>query len=78
MRSEPDIELSLQNADDTSKVTKTFPSAEMQEGKLMFKNASANQAEQILSFVAAQHIPIIRFERHEPNLEDLFMEVIGK
>lgn len=78
MRSEPDIELSLQNPDDTSKVIKTFPSAEMQEGKLIFKNASHNQAEQILSFVAVQHIPIIRFERHEPNLEDLFMEVIGK
>lgn len=78
MRSEPDIELSLQNADDTSKIIKEFPSVEMQEGKLIFKNASDNQAEQILSFVAVQHIPIIRFERHEPNLEDLFMEVIGK
>lgn len=78
MRSEPDIELSLQNADDISKVAKAFPFAEMREGKLLFKNASANQAEQIMSFLAAQHIPIIRFERHEPNLEDLFMEVIGK
>lgn len=78
MRSEPDIELSLQNADDISKVAKEFPSAEAQEGKLVFKNASNEQAEQILSFVAARHIPIIRFERHEANLEDLFMEVIGK
>lgn len=78
MRSDPDIELLLQNSEDISKVTKAFPYAEMQEGKLMFKNASANQAEQILSFVAAQHISIIRYERHESNLEDLFMEVIGK
>lgn len=78
MRSEPDIELSLQNADDTQKITNAFPSAEIQEGKLIFKNPSAEQGEQILSFVAAQHIPIIRFERHEANLEDLFMEVIGK
>lgn len=78
MRSEPDIELYLQNADDTSKVVKAFPSAEMQEGKFIFKNASVNQAEQILNFIVSEHIPIIRFERHEPNLEDLFMEVIGK
>ena len=78
MRSEPAIELSLQNPDDASKIVKAFPSAEKQEGKLIFKNFSANQAEQILSFVTAQHIPIIRFERHEPNLEDMFMEVIGK
>ncbi len=78
MRSDPDIELLLQNSEDISKITKAFPYAEAQEGKLMFKNASANQAEQILSFVAAQHISIIRYERHEPNLEDLFMEVIGK
>lgn len=78
MRSEPDIELLLQNSDDNSKVAKAFPSAEMQEGRLIFKNSSATQAEQILGFVATQHIPVIRFERHEPNLEDLFMEVIGK
>lgn len=78
MRSEPDIELSLQNADDISKISKEFPSAEIRDGKIIFKDASAEQAEHILSFVAAQHIPIIRFERHEANLEDLFMEVIGK
>lgn len=78
MRSEPDIELSLQNANDTARVAKEFPSAEILEGKIVFKDASAEQAEHILSFVAAQHIPIIRFERHEANLEDLFMEVIGK
>lgn len=77
-RSEPDIELSLQNADDTDRMLKAFPTAELQEGKLIFKNADAAAAENILSFVAAQHIPIMRFERHEPNLEDLFMEVIGK
>lgn len=77
-RNEPDIELSLQHAEDFQRVTKAFPSAEMCEGRLVFKNASAEQAEQILSFVSAQHIPITRFERHEVNLEDLFMEVIGK
>ena len=78
MRSEPDIELSLENADDTPKLAKAFPSAEIHEGKLVFKNASAEQAEKILSFVASKHIPIVRFERHEANLEDMFMEVIGK
>lgn len=77
-RNEPDIELSLQNAEDISKVTKKFSSAEEREGKLVFKNASADEAENVLAFVAAQHIPIVRFERHEVNLEDLFMEVIGK
>lgn len=77
-RNEPDIELTLQNAGDTQRVEKEFPSAENREGKLVFKNASAEQAEQILSFVAAQHIPVTRFERHEVNLEDMFMEVIGK
>lgn len=77
-RSEPDVELSLQNADDIQKVTKAFPSVDVQEGKLVFKRPSAEQAEQILGFVAAQHIPIIRFERHETDLEDMFMEVIGK
>lgn len=77
-RSEPDIELSLQNADDTDRMQKAFPTAELQDSKLIFKNADAAAAEHILSFVAAQHIPIVRFERREPNLEDLFMEVIGK
>lgn len=77
-RSEPDIELSLQNTEDIPKLTAAFPSAEVQEGKLVFKRPSAEQSEQIIGFVAAQHIPIIRFERHEADLEDLFMEVIGK
>lgn len=78
MRSEPDIELSLQSSADIPKVAEAFPSAVVQEGKLIFKNASDEQAEQVLSFVAEQHIPVVRFERHETDLEDMFMEVIGK
>lgn len=75
---EPTIELLLQNTDDIQKVLDAFSFAEHHEGMIIFKNASASQNEEILSFLATRRIPIIRFERHEPNLEDLFMEVIGK
>lgn len=78
MRSDTDIELTLQNAKDIPRVERAFESAKVEDGKLIFKNASEKQAEKILGFVTAQHIPVTRFERHEPDLEDLFMEVIGK
>lgn len=78
LRCEPDIELVLQNSDDARKLFDAFPAAENRDGVVIFKNASANQAEQIMSYIVAQHIPIIRFERHEPDLDDLFMEVIGR
>lgn len=78
LRCEPDIELVLQNSDDARKLFDAFPAAENLDGVVIFKNASTNQAEQIMSYIVAQHIPIIRFERHEPDLDDLFMEVIGR
>lgn len=78
LRCEPDIELVLQNSDDARKLFDAFPAAENRDGVVIFKNASTNQAEQIMSYIVAQHIPIIRFERHEPDLDDLFMEVIGR
>ena len=68
----------LQNSDDARKLFDAFPAAENRDGVVIFKNASANQAEPIMSYIVAQHIPIIRFERHEPDLDDLFMEVIGR
>lgn len=78
LRCEPDIELVLQNSDDARKLFDAFPAAENRDGVVIFKNASTNQAEQIMSYIVAQHIPIIRFERHEPDPDDLFMEVIGR
>lgn len=78
LRCEPDIELVLQNSDDARKLFDAFPATENRDRVVIFKNASTNQAEQIMSYIVAQHIPIIRFERHEPDLDDLFMEVIGR
>ena len=32
----------------------------------------------MMKFLLERHIPVVRFERKEPDLEDMFMEVIGE
>ena len=45
---------------------------------IYFKNASEQTVDRIMGFLAAEHISVTRFERKEPDLEELFMEVIKK
>ena len=72
------IELTLAVPKDAEKVKKAFPKAEVSEGKLIFPKASDKECADIMAFLAANMIPVIRLERHEADLEDIFMEVIGK
>ncbi|MCR5323872.1 MAG: ABC transporter ATP-binding protein [Lachnospiraceae bacterium] len=48
------------------------------QGTLYIKNVSDDTAGKILEFLAKEHIPIIRFERKEADLEEMFMEFIGE
>lgn len=47
------------------------------QNQLAFREAD-HAAEDMLRFLADQHIPILKLERAEPTLESLFMEVTGK
>lgn len=57
---------------------KYFPEAAVQNGRLIFKNAAQEDTERILQTLIQHHIPILRIERQEADLEEVFMEVVGK
>ena len=78
MKGDTALELSLAMSSDTDKVKAAFHAAELREGKLIFPKASDSDCSELMAFLAAQNIPITRLERHESDLEDIFMEVIGK
>ncbi len=78
MKSDTALELTLARPEDTGRVTATFPGCTVSEGKLIFPKASDSDQAELMAFLGAQAIPVMRLERHEADLEDLFMEVIGK
>ena len=47
-------------------------------GQQLFFSENPHTAHEVLTFVAQQHIPMVKFERMEPTLESLFMEVVEK
>ena len=51
---------------------------ELADGKIIFPKASDKDCNELMAFLSAQNIPIMRLERHESDLEDLFMEVVGQ
>ncbi len=57
---------------------KKYPVETNAPGTLYIKNVSDDTAGKILEFLAKEHISIIRFERKEPDLEEMFMEFIGE
>ena len=78
LRSDTALELTLQQPDDAGRVAAAFPECSLSDGKLIFPKASDKDCAALMAFLAEQMIPVTRLERHEADLEDLFMEVIGK
>ena len=76
MRSEPGAALTLKKRDDMAKVLKVFPKAEQRENRIEFRELKAEEEGRLLSFLASEKLTVTRFERKEPDLEDLFMEAI--
>ena len=72
------LELTLKRTEDAERVLEAFSDMENSGGRLIFKKASDKKAAELMAFLAAQQIPVIRLERHEADLEDMFMEVVGK
>ncbi len=55
-----------------------FHNAKVDCGKLIFESVNDEEFEEILHIVLANHIGIERIERIEKDLEQVFLEVIGK
>ena len=78
LKSDPALEFTAARPEDIERVAQAFPGGTVGDGKIVFPKASDKDCAELMKFLAAQMIPIKRLERHEEDLEDMFMEVIGK
>lgn len=77
-RSNTALELTLADIKDIERVSAAFPDGRENNGRFILPQASEKDCAELMAFLSAQMIPITRLERREADLEDLFMEVIGK
>ena len=77
-RSDTAVEVLPEKPSDAALLAEQFPSGEVRDGCFTLKNASAQDAEDLMKCILAKHISVGRFERREPDLENMFMEVIGE
>ena len=78
LRADTAVEILPEKTADLARLREAFPDTAVQDGKLIAANASDETARALLRFLVEQEIPVLRFERQEPTLEDLFMEVVGQ
>ncbi|SHM27417.1 ABC transporter ATP-binding protein [Ruminococcus flavefaciens] len=78
LRSDTALELTLVCPNDIEKVAAAFPEGKETDGRFILPKASEKDCAELMAFLSAKMIPIKRLERHEADLEDLFLEVIGK
>ena len=69
--------LETEKGEDAAALLREFPDMEQSGGCLTFYEKQ-NTLQDVLGFVAAQKLSLIKLERAEPTLESLFMEVTGK
>ena len=76
-RSGSDVQIVPVSADDAQRVAQLL-GGEVHSGTVIVKNASQDKMLIILKTISENRIPILKIEHTEPDLEQLFMEVIGK
>ena len=69
--------LETETAETASALHRSFPAMALTGNQLTFSEKDYAPHE-VLSAVAQHRIPIVKFERMEPSLENLFMEVVKK
>ena len=57
-------------------ITDAFPTLRRADGNRLIFSVKDTPAFEVLDFVSAHRIPLVRWERVEPTLETMFMEVI--
>ena len=77
-RSDTAVEVLPENPADAALLAEHFAAGELRDKGFVLRNASAKDAEDLMKFLLEKHISVIRFERKEPDLENMFMEVIGE
>ena len=69
--------LETEREEDAAALLQKFPDIQQSDSQLIFYEKQ-NTLCDVLGFVAAQKLSLVKLERAEPTLESLFMEVTGK
>ena len=77
LRKASEVAVEVEREEDARTVRQAFPFLII-DGKRSFRLEEAGRLPEILHFIADRKYPVIRIERQEAALEDLFMEVVGK
>lgn len=70
--------LETANEADRNAILRAFPTVKTAEGNILTLTEQDTPVFDVLRFVADQQIPLLKWERSEPTLESLFMEVTRK
>ena len=70
--------LETANEADRDAIRRAFPTVKAEEGNVLTLTEQDTPMFDVLRFVAEQRIPLLKWERCEPTLESLFMEVTKK
>lgn len=70
--------LETANEADRNAILRAFPTVKAAEGNILTLTEQDTPVFDVLRFVADQQIPLLKWERSEPTLESLFMEVTKK
>jgi ABC-2 type transport system ATP-binding protein len=76
-RSGSDVQIVPVSADDAQRIAQLL-GGEVHSGTVIVANASQDKMLGILKTISESRIPVLKIEHAEPDLEQLFMEVIGK
>ena len=76
-RSGSDVQIVPASAGDAEKTAQLL-GGEVHSGTVIVRNASQDKMLSILKTISENRIPILKIEHTEPDLEQLFMEVISK
>lgn len=71
------FELELEQSEDARMLSSVFPNLKA-IGRSSLLLEDAGHLPDVLRFLADKRIPVLRIERQEASLEELFMEVVGK
>lgn len=71
------VTVEMERPEDTKALQQTFPFLKA-AGKNILLLDEAGRLPELLHFIADRRCPIMRIERQEAALEDLFMEVVGR
>ena len=70
--------LETANEADRDAIRRAFPTVKAEEGNVLTLTEQDTPMFDVLRFIAEQRIPLLKWERCEPTLESLFMEVTKK